>query len=207
MKKLIFSALLFISIVAFGIGQTNFSMGEDLYMNNKPDEAAAYLEKAIAEDPAHVMAFLYLGFVYEQLGRTGEAVTVYRQILDRAGELTANVANNLGNAYFAMGSNAEAEASYTRALAADRNYASAYLGRANTRMKIGSIPGAAADYEQFLQLDPDTHQKETIQRLLAYIQTEIAEAEQQPLFNKVSEAPRSVADMDRNVFEEEEGYE
>jgi Tfp pilus assembly protein PilF len=208
MNKIFFVALLWISVAAWSFGQSNFTLGEDMFMNNKPDEAAAYLEKAIAEDPAQVKAFLYLGIVYEQLDRANDAVTVYRQILDRAGDFTANVANNLGNAYFAMGSNAEAEASYTRALAADRTYASAYLGRANTRMKTGSIPGAAADYEQYLQLEPNTAQKETIVQLLAYIKTEIAKAEQQPLaFNKASESPRSVTDIGQNLFEEEEDYE
>jgi tetratricopeptide (TPR) repeat protein len=207
MKKLFFAALFCVLVAVWCFGQTNFTMGENLFMHNKPDEAAAYLDKAIAEDPAHVMAFLYLGIVYEQLDRAGDAINIYRQILDHAGDLTANVANNLGNAYFTMGSNAEAEASYTRALAADRTYAPAYLGRANSRMKAGSIPGAVADYEQYLQLAPNTPQKETIERLLAYIRTEIAETGQQPLFNKVSESPRSVTDMGQNLFEEEEDYE
>jgi tetratricopeptide (TPR) repeat protein len=207
MKKRFFAALISISIAAWGFGQTNFAMGEDMFMNNKPDEATTYLEKAIAEDPANVMAYLYLGIVYEQLDRAADAIIIYRQILDRAGDLTANVANNLGNAYFAMGSNAEAEASYTRALAADRIYASAYLGRANTRMKTGSIPGAAADYEQYLLLEPNTAQKETILQLLAYIRTELAGAEQQLSLTRASESPRSVTDMGKNIFEEEDGYE
>jgi tetratricopeptide (TPR) repeat protein len=107
-----------------------------------------------------------------------------------------------------MGSNAEAEASYTRAITADRTYVSAYLGRANTRMKTGSIPAAVTDYEQYLQLEPNTPQKETILQLLAYIRAALAESEQQTLsITRASESPRSITDMGQNLFEEEDDYE
>jgi hypothetical protein len=37
--------------------------------------------------------------VYEQLESTDEAIAACRKILDRAGDLSASVANNPGNAY------------------------------------------------------------------------------------------------------------
>ena len=177
MKKNILAAALLIFGALWCFGQSNFATGEDFFMQNKPREAIVYLENAIAEDPLHVMAFLYLGVAYEQIDHTDEAIAVYRQILDHAGDLTANVASNLGNVFFRKGSAAEAESLYSQALEANHIYAPAYLGRANARLKNGALREAVTDYEQYLLLDPLTAQRAAIQRLVAYIRTEFAETE------------------------------
>ena len=168
-------------------GQDSFATGENLFMQNKPKDAAVYLESSIAEDPGRVQAYLYLGIAYEQLERTDEAIAVYRQILDQAGDLTANIANNLGNMYFRKGAAPEADAMYSRALEADRVFASAYLGRANARLKRGFLREAVSDYEQYLLLEPRSPQKPAIERLLVTIKAEFAEAERQRLVAEEAE--------------------
>jgi len=172
-----FFLFLIISAAALGFGQTNFAKGEELFMQNKPAEAAVYLENSIVEDPAKVEAFLYLGIAYEQMGRTDEAIAVYQQILSRAGALTANVTTNLGNAYFKKGSFAEAETVYTQAMKADIMYALAYLGRANARMQRTALMEAVSDYEQYLLLDPQTPQRRSIELLIFRIKSAYAEVE------------------------------
>jgi tetratricopeptide (TPR) repeat protein len=180
MKKIIIIPMLIISAV-WCFAQTSFSIGEDLFMRNRPREAAPHLENSIAENPNHIEAFLYLGIVYEQIGRNDEAIAVYRQILSRAGEFTANIANNLGNVYFNMENFIEAEAMYTQALNADSAYAPAYLGRANTRIRRGNLRDAISDYEQYLLLNPRSGQRQSIERLTNYIRAEFAEAERRRL--------------------------
>lgn len=194
-------------------------------MQNKPNEARIYLENAIVEDPAHVRAFMYLGIVYEQIHRIDEAIVVYRQILSRAGDLTANVAGNLGNAYFKKDNLTEAESLYTQAIQANRNYAAAWLGRANVRLKTGSLQAAITDYEQYLMLDPRSSQRPTIERLISFIRAEFAEAERrrliaeeearleaerrQRLLNEVSASLQSAADASQGLSsgaENVEGY-
>ena len=161
-------------------------MGENLFMQNKPEEAVVYLEKAVAGDPAHVKAFLYLGMVYEQMNDADKAIEVYQQVLDRAEDLSANVANNLGNAYYKKDDIAEAERLYTQAIDADQMYVSAYLGRANARLKMGLLQDAVADYEQYLLLEPYASQQPAIANLIAYIKAESAGEEQQNLTEEVS---------------------
>jgi tetratricopeptide (TPR) repeat protein len=202
MKKRFFAVLVLIFAAAWCFGQTNFARGEDLFMHNKPEEAVSCLENAIAEDTAHVKAFLYLGIVYEQMDKTDDAITVYRRILDRAGDLTAYVANNLGNVYYKTGSTAEAESLYTQALEADRVHASAYLGRANARLTNGSLRDAVADYEQYLLLKPRDPQKEVIEELVAYIKSEFTETEEQQIPEEVSAGPDQ--DIEAEVYIE--GY-
>jgi len=200
MKKNLCAVLILVLASAWCFGQDSFTRGENLFMQNKPQEAVIYLENSITEDPAHVQAFLYLGIAYEQIGRTDEAIAVYRQVLGRAGDLTANIANNLGNAYFKKGSITEAETMYTQALEADRVYAAAWLGRANTRIQKGSLRDAISDYEQYLRLEPRSSQGPSIERLVAYIKAEFAEAERQRLV--AEEIARAEAERRQRLLDE-----
>jgi tetratricopeptide (TPR) repeat protein len=200
MKTRFFLVFLIGSAAALGFGQTNFAKGQELFMQNKPSEALVYLENSIVEEPTHVEAFLYLGIVYEQMGRTDEAIVVYRQILGRAGALTANVTTNLGNAYFKKGSIAEAEMLYTQALNADMVYALAYLGRANAKMKRNALMEAVSDYEQYLLLDPRAPQRRSIERLIFQIKSEYAEAERKRLV--AEEVARLEAERKQRLLDE-----
>jgi len=200
MKKRIFLVSLLIVAAVWCFGQTNFARGEELFMQNKPAEARSSLENAVAEDPANVKAFLYLGIVYEQLNMTDEAIAVYRRVLDRAGNFTANVANNLGNAYFKKDNITESEALYTRALEADRMYPSAYLGRANARIKRGLLREAVTDYEQYLLLYPHCPQRQAIVNLIALLKSEFAEAERQRILSE--ERARAEAEQRQRLLDE-----
>jgi len=158
-------------------GQSSFAKGEELLMQNKPAQAEGFLMQAISYDPANPVTYIYLGLVYEQLGRTEEAITVYRRVLPMAGRLSANVANNLGNVYFQTGNTETAEQYYTQAIGLDMGYASAYLGRANARIKTGNLKNAVSDYEQYLRLEPRSPQRAKIEQLINLIRMEIAAAE------------------------------
>ena len=162
-------------------GQSSFAKGEDLLMQNKPAQAEDYLMQAISYDPANPITYLYLGIVYEQLGRSEEAITVYRRVLPMAGKLSANVANNLGNVYFQTGNTETAEQYYTQAISFDMGYSSAYLGRANTRIKMGNLQNAISDYEQYLRLEPRSPQRVKIEQLVNLIRMEAAKAEMKRL--------------------------
>ena len=180
MKKTFFAAILIFSAVCSFAGDS-FARGEELFMRNNPQEASVFFESAIIENPDNIKAFLYLGIAYEQIDRLDEAVAVYRQIIGRAGDLTANIANNLGNIYFRKGIFSEAENFYTRAIEADRLLAPAWLGRANARVGRGALREALNDYDQFLVLEPRSRQRGEIERLTSLVRAEFAAAERQRL--------------------------
>ncbi|MDR1319320.1 MAG: tetratricopeptide repeat protein [Treponema sp.] len=200
MKKAFFAGTLLFLGALLSFAQANFRRGEELFMRNKPQEALVYLENSVAEDPAHVQAFLYLGLAYEQLNRTDEAIAAYRKILPRAGEMTSYVASNLGNVYFHKGNTEYAEQFYTQALEADPVYASAYLGRANARVKNGSLKEAVVDYELYLSLEPRSSKRGNIERLIALIRGEFAAEERRKLL--AEEAEREEAERQRRIQEE-----
>ncbi|HCC36891.1 MAG TPA: hypothetical protein DEQ14_04360 [Treponema sp.] len=191
MRKIWFLAGFGLFSAVFCFGQANFTRGEELFMRNRPEEAVVFLENSVAEDPAHTRAFLYLGIVYEQLGRMDEAIAAYRKILPAAGDLTAYISANLGNAYFHKGNVEYAEQFYSQALAADPVFASAYLGRANARVKKGVLKDAVVDYELYLALEPRSSQRSEIERMVAFIRSEFAAEERRKLL--AEEAAREEA--------------
>ena len=169
--------LFFLEVPALG-AQTSFIRGEELFMQNRPQEALRYLEAAVAEDPAHVQAFLYLGIVYLQMNRVDDAIATYTRILPRGGAETARIAFNLGNAHFVRGDAEVARQYFTKAIEANPSFAAAYLNRANTLVRTGDLAAAVTDYQTYLSLVPSSPQREQVIRLITFIQEEFAAEEQ-----------------------------
>jgi tetratricopeptide (TPR) repeat protein len=162
---------------SLGAQESVFKRGEELFMANKPQEALGPLETVIAQDPAHVKAYLYLGIIYQQLDRTDDAIAVYRKILPRAGGETSRTAFNLGNIYFRLENIEYAEQFYTQAIEADPSFAPAYLNRGNLRIKKGELAEALPDYDLYLTLEPHSPKRPQVERLIGLIRSEFAAAE------------------------------
>ena len=190
----------FLLIFNYVSAQNSFQKGETLFLENKPQEALVYLEAAAAENPNNVRTFLYLGITYEQLDRIDEAIAVFKRILPRAGDDTAHIAFNLGNAYFKKENTALAEEYYTQALKADPAYASAYLNRANSRIKNGSIHEALGDYEQFLSLEPLSPKRTQVEALVLLVRAEFASEEQRRIMAEA--AAREEAERRQRLLDE-----
>ena len=199
--KAVFSGfLLFTGFAAAICAQSSFAKGEELFLQNKPQEALAHLEAATSEDPAHVQAFIYLGIVYQQLNRLDNAIETYNRILPRGGNEAARINYNLGNAYFTKGDMAMARRHYTQAIEANPYYASAYLNRANSLVKGGELKDALGDYETYLSIEPYGPKREQVLKLMAFIRDEFAMEEQQKLM--AEEAAQAELDRRRRLLEE-----
>jgi tetratricopeptide (TPR) repeat protein len=155
----------------------DFDQGEVFFMLNEPEKALPFLERAYRAQPSRIEGALYLAMAYEELEKFDDAITVYRAILPYGGDKTALIACNLGNIYFRKGNNNLAEQSYTAAIRADTSYAAAYLNRANTRIRTGSIRDALPDYERYIQLNPNADQRPQIERLINLIRESFAAEE------------------------------
>jgi tetratricopeptide (TPR) repeat protein len=147
-----------------------------------------------------VQAFLYLGIVYLQLNRIDDAIATYSRVLPRGGAETARIAFNLGNAYFMKGNTALALHSYTQAIQANPSFSSAYINRANTKVKDGDLTGALEDYEEYLYLEPGSPQREKVLRLVTFIREEFAAAERRRIL--AEEAARAEAERRRRLLQE-----
>ena len=86
---------------------------------------------------------------------------------------TSILAYNGGNAAFSLGDWDRADVMYSLSLTADPMYASAWLNRANTRMKQDRLDKAIDDYKQFLYIAPEDEQAPKIRILIGLLQEEL----------------------------------
>lgn len=171
-------------------GLTSFSQGEKLFLENKPREAAALLERATRESPQEAKAWLYLGICYQQLGRHDDAIAVLRKGLPAAARLSHVFHFNMGNSYFAQGKNAFAEEMYGQAIKESPDWPPPFLNRANARMAQSNYKDAVADYVVYLNLNPSSPQAESIRKVIDLI----GKAEAVEVAKKAEEEARRLAE-------------
>ena len=188
------------NLAANSSSSPDFKQGEALFLQNKPNEALPFLEKAFVANQDYLEGALYLAMCYEQLQKLDEAITIYRKILPSGGEKTALIACNLGNLYFKKGSNSFAEQYYTQALRSDPGYSSAYLNRANVRVKTLSLRDAVNDYQYYLRLEPASPKRPQVEKLISLIQEEFAAEEIRRLM--AEEAARAEAEKRQRLIDE-----
>ena len=139
---------------------------ERLLMDNRPYDALPLLEEALSSDPENERIFLYLGIVYEQLGRREEAIRILKRGLDVAGAYRHLLYYNIGNNHYAGGENIVAEEMYTRAIDEDREFAAPYLNRANARLRLEEYRGALSDYTLYLRLSPRSPKRPEVEAMI-----------------------------------------
>lgn len=177
--KISAAAILFFSACQYTSAFSLFEEGERLFLENKPEEAAKMLEAAAAEDPENEKIYLYLGIIYEGMGKHEEAVEILEEGISYGDEFLAEMYLNRGNNLFALGSFGKAEESYTMAIRTKSGYAEAYLNRANTRVKLENYGGAVNDYELYLKMKPAAKQREEIEKVINILKGRIADEERE----------------------------
>jgi tetratricopeptide (TPR) repeat protein len=188
-------ALALLGVAARASG--SFDEGERLFRADSPADAVPLLERAVMEAGVDERAWLYLGLSYQLLGRYDEAASVLRKGLPSAQRFRHLFYFDLGNVFVLQGKNAFAADMFGEALAADSAYAPAYLNRANARLGIKDFTGAAADYRKYLDLDPGSSQRDSIERLIEKLGTALAEIDRQ---KAVAEAKRLTEETARKTL-------
>ena len=101
-----------------------------------------------------------------------------------------------------------AEQMYSNALQINGALEVAYLNRANARLELEEFQEARQDYIDYLQLDPATHQRENIEKLIALLGQLIEEAErkrleelerQKALLDEVLDTLKNASEDTRNL--------
>jgi tetratricopeptide (TPR) repeat protein len=168
-------------IAALVLSLTSLQEGEQLFLQNKPEAALPYLEKALYEDPQNEKIYLYLGIVYEQLQNTEKSIQIMRRGLNVATQYKDLLYFNLGNNHFRREEYTLAEQMYSSALELNGGLDDAYLNRANARLELEKYPEARQDYIDYLRLAPNTPQRENIEKIIALLGGILEEREKQRL--------------------------
>jgi tetratricopeptide (TPR) repeat protein len=168
-------------VAALVLSLTNLQQGEQLFLENKPLEALPHLEKALYENPQEEKIYLYLGIVYEQLNDTDKSIQILKRGLNVAQGHKDLFYYNLGNNHFRRQEFTVAAQMYSQALEINGALEVAYLNRANARLELEEYQDARQDYIDYLRLDPDTPQRDNIEKIIALLGQVLEEAERRRL--------------------------
>lgn len=119
----------------------------------RPAEAIAAYQRALAARPQYLAAINNLGLVYSDQERLEDAEVQFRRALEIKPTYTAAWVN-LARVHSARGRNDEALDAYRRALLIDPNDRSARLQVAVTLRKTGAVDEAIAEYRTLLAQHP-----------------------------------------------------
>jgi tetratricopeptide (TPR) repeat protein len=224
LKAIWLGFVLFALLTTPAFGEADLlAQGEQLFLENRFEEAATVLESAMVQQPQNERIYLYLGTIYERLEKYDAAISVLQK-----GTLVAklyldvmyfNIANNL----FKQQKSALADEMYTRSIGANPKLAVAYLNRANNRVELGEYGTAVDDYKVYLNLKPATEQRENIERMIALLTGQIEaelvrlrdeqerklaeEARQRALLEEVLGSLRKASEETKSLGIETEGIE
>lgn len=177
---LLLTALLWVALPA--ASQTSpLERGKELFLNDRMEEARPFLETALNQYPRNEDIYLYLATVYESLDRPGDASAVLQRGVEHAGEHLDVMYFNLGNNMFKQGKHVVALEMYTKALGENPDMSEAYLNRANTALRLEEYAWAVDDYETYLNLDPNSSQRESIGQVVAALRGILEERRQKAL--------------------------
>jgi tetratricopeptide (TPR) repeat protein len=166
-------ACMFCVVGTVGAQSNPLEKGEQLFLENRLEEALPLLETASIQNPRNERVYIYLGTIYERLGQFEKAVTILQRGTLVAERYLDLMYFNIGNNLFKQNKLVLAEEMYTKASSTNPQLADVYLNRANTRVKMGTYPGAVEDYRVYLNLRPETEQRENIEKILALLTAEI----------------------------------
>jgi tetratricopeptide (TPR) repeat protein len=147
-----------------------FEKGLDSFQWQKNDEASVYFRKATEADPGRDTFFLYLGITYHEGDKLQNAEEAYTRGLTLNGGDRDRLLLNRGNLRTARSDYDGASSDYTQLVDAGVPLSSsALLNRANLELNRSSFGSAVDDYSRYLIMEPDSPQRETIERLIGLL--------------------------------------
>jgi tetratricopeptide (TPR) repeat protein len=132
----------------------NYALGRGLLRAGRFDEAAAALDKAVAEQPQGFWPHFYRGVCAYRRGQPERAVEALNLCIFQAPRAAACY-HNRALAYTALGRTDEAMRDYDQALRLDSSLAAAALNRGLLRAQQKDFDGALADFRQALENGAD----------------------------------------------------
>ncbi len=167
-KVIVYSLFFILSSLVFA-QNNDFKQGEDLFKENKVEEAIPFLKNAISAG-SFPKAYTYLALCYEKLKLYQESLDVCTEAMKVSGTDKKVLAFNAGNVCFAMEDYYSAEKWYSLAIAANRLYAPPVLNRANAELKQEKFVASLEDYKLYLDLSPNDKQKAEIEQIIALLE-------------------------------------
>lgn len=135
------------------------------YMDKNTDEALKYARQIVAHDPGDSISWMMIAKLELERGNFEAG----KEALSKAPEETLTDPMpylNMGILYYNKGKTAEAEQFFTKAIAKKPDLADAYYYRGLARYQAKQIATAKADFQKYLELDPQGSDAPTARDIL-----------------------------------------
>ncbi len=168
---------LFLLILGFPLrGQSAYDKGMEYYREGKRDLALENLTQASLDDPQNDGPFFYLAVMYHSSGELELAEKNYREGRTLRGPFYLDLTFNLANLYFNQGLYPQAEELYEEMLFWVGDYRTqSLLNLANLSVQTESYEQAISLYKEYLQVNPETPQRQAIQAMVALLEKAVTE--------------------------------
>lgn len=188
-------AVLLIFFVFIGECCFSQSQGEKLFQENNPKEAVQVLENEILNNQVFANTYNFLGLGYYQLGEYEKSVEAFERGINAQPTNIKILSFNQGNSYFALKQYEKAAECFGIAYKNDKDFYDALLNKANSHLMNDKLVLAKNDYLEYLEKNPESSQKEKIERLIDAITNEIERRkEEQRLLDEQNKARWEVID-------------
>ncbi len=138
------------------------------YSEQNFDQAIEVLEQAVELSPGNVQAIQVLADILTQQGREAEAATYLAQLPEDQ-KLPTDMVLNIGIRLFNEGNTEKAIEYFERAVKEAPDNPEGYYYRGLCRLGAGDNDGARADFEQLLEIDPETSHKAEVEEFLSFL--------------------------------------
>jgi protein O-mannosyl-transferase len=144
-------------------------LGVALVKADRAEEAYPYFLRATQDEPTYPPAHLNRGVYLYQHGRRPEAIEQYKLAAGLASDarVRATACSNLGIAYFDLGDDAKAKASFEQALRSNPRQLDAWLGLTLLAQRQGNLEEEIRAFSRLLALQPTGKGYLQLGRLLA----------------------------------------
>ena len=148
--------ILTLALVIAGCGRRvdpRIQEGYDLVVAGKVDEAVAFMNSVLADDPDNAGAHNVIGMALYKMGDMEGSIERYRQALALDPKL-AEAHFNLGNSFRVLNRLNEAEAEFAAAIRLDKKFVLAHHNLGILYEQSGRLDQAMAQYRKTIDYDP-----------------------------------------------------
>ena len=194
MKKRFVSLFFIVSAMAFLSAE---SEGEKQFKANNPSGAAVLLESEIQRGEISADTYNFLGLAYFQLGEYAKSIDAFERGMKSSYADRKKLCFNEGNVAYASGDYEKAENCFSLAVAVSPQMYSAVLNRANARLMQKKYGGALHDYKLYVASVPDDPQRDSIIRLISYLEEQLVFEEQEKV--RLAEEQKRIAEENERM--------
>lgn len=202
--KAFFLFTVFLISMPLLFGRTFLEEGEEHLQYNRPQEALIPLRAALQQEPSNDRVHVNLGISYMLLKMYDKAIQIMKEGSSLHGPHEDLLYYNIAKVYLILKKDEEALKIFNKALQVNPDNKKAILAKSNLQVRLKEYQKAIDNYSLYLLLDPESSQKESIEKMIALLNDKISQAKREEEAKRLAEERRKEEERLAQLKKEEE---